>query len=108
MTDGKEIVEDIYFADSIEDFSAEELKEISENDYRFMGVQVLINEGMFDEAENLLEKVKGRTKKGKRELVAGYLAAMKGDCTESERLFSLAKDMYPEICIPAFYRKNCD
>lgn len=108
LTDGKEIIEDIYFADSIEDFSAEELKEISDNDYRFMGVQVLIKEGMFDEAEKLLEKVKGRTKKGKRELVAGYLAAMKGDCTESEKLFSLAKDMHPEICIPAFYRENCD
>lgn len=108
LKDGKEIAKDIYFSDSGTNYTAEDLKEIADNDYRFLAVQVLIKDNMFEEAEALMRKIKGNTKKGKWEMVAGYLAAMRGDCKEADRLFSLAKVKNPDICIPDHYRANCD
>ena len=108
VLEGKQLVtEDLrrYTPDSK---SIKQLKAAARNKRRADTVIVLIKEGMYPAAQQLL----GRTKKeglrpGHRQALAGYLEAAQGRCDVAQRLFDKAKQEGGSSCVPRSYYGKC-
>ncbi len=113
LSDGNMLIEDklddLFNLSSIEDPDEFEKKmeAISLNERRATAVSVLINEKMLHEAELLLDHIDSEYSQGKKEVLLGYIYALKGKCSKSNEMFDKASFVNPDICIPDTYRGNC-
>lgn len=76
---------------------------------RVSAVKVLIEEDLLREADTLLERLPGdKMEPGRKTALLGYINAKQGLCWEAERLFKVAKQENPKICISDCYKSECD
>lgn len=114
LTDGHILVEDKYedlFGNTFDEdpeVLVEKMELISLDRRRINAVEVLIDDNMITEAENLLRLVASEYSKGRKEVLSGYILALKGNCLESNRMFEKAVLINPDVCIPNDYRSICD
>jgi hypothetical protein len=114
LTDGNVFVEDklqdLFDPESGEDPDSfpEKMAQIAKDKDRIDAVKVLIEENMLAEAGILLEKVNSKLAKGEKEVLSGYLFAMKGNCSEAKMMFEKAWAVNPDVCIPDSYKGNCE
>jgi hypothetical protein len=84
------------------------LGEISANERREKAVAVLIEEDMLETAEKLLGRMDSEYSRGRKEVMAGYLLAVKGECTRAAAMFDRAADVDPDVCIADKYWAGCE
>jgi hypothetical protein len=84
--------------------SASQMGEAMQNRRRLDAVQVLIEEGLLDEAEKALAKVRGATAPGNREALTGYLRSRQGRCAEAKKSFDQAVATAGKTCVPESWR----
>lgn len=114
LTDGYMLVEDklqnLFDSNSDEDPENFEKKMelISLDRRRIDAVEVLIDDNMISEAETLLKLVNSEFVKGRKEVLFGYILALKGNCSESIEMFKKALSINPEVCIPDKYKSICE
>ena len=75
---------------------------------RIDAVEILIDDNMIIEAEALLKIVNSEFALGRKEILSGYIQALKGNCIDSNMLFDKALTINPDACIPDNYRAICD
>ena len=85
----------------------EKMEAISRNKRRMDAVSVLILDNMLHEAESLLERVDSTYSQGKKEVLAGYISNLKGECSKANEMFERALTINPDVCIPETYKENC-
>lgn len=114
LIDGYMLVEDslqdFFDSNSGEDSEAfqKKMEQISLDRRRMEAVEILIDENMVSEAETLLNLVNSEFAQGKKEVLSGYILALKGNCPESKAMFDKALTINPAVCIPGNYRKICE
>ncbi len=81
---------------------------ISANERKETAVTVLINEGMHKEAEKLVGLMDSEYSRGRKEVMSGYLLAMKGECDKASLMFDKASDINANVCIPDKYWDICE
>lgn len=89
------------------DRAQQEVTAIDLNRHRTDAVEVLLDERLLDEAQALLQLVESGYAQGRKELLAGYLSARRGDCATAAQHFEDARRAKPDICIPNDYHVNC-
>lgn len=87
--------------------SANELQEIRANNRRIDAIEVLLKDGMVNEAERLLRKVDGAVDPGKKMAISGYVMAKRRRCAEANKLFTRALSEGGRPCVPDYYRAGC-
>ena len=107
LADNKQFVRNDERIAGAERFTEAEFTQAHANNRRFDAAVVLLNEGMHDEAERLLAKIKGKTDPGKKLAVNGYLMAKRGRCAEANALFAKALSEGGASCVPDYYRATC-
>lgn len=113
LVDGHMLVEDKLrsFFDTAPNEDPEEFEKrmevISLDRRRANAVVVLIEDNMISEAGSLVALINSEYAKGRKEVLSGYILALKGKCNESERMFDKALSINPEVCIPDKYRAFC-
>jgi hypothetical protein len=75
---------------------------------RRRAVEVLIEDNMLPEAETLLNLINSEYVNGQKEVLAGYIFALQGECIKSREMFDKALSIDPDVCIPDRYRHNCE
>lgn len=75
---------------------------------RIDAVETLIDENMISPAEALLELINSEYAKGRKEVLSGYILALKGNCSEANAMFKQALAINPDVCIPEKYKNICD
>lgn len=114
LSDGKILIEDnlddLFNLSSIEDPDVFEKKmeAITLNKRRATAVSVLIDDNMLPEAQSLLNLIDSKYSQGKKEVLAGYILALQGECNKSNEMFDRALAINPNACIPDSYRENCE
>jgi hypothetical protein len=103
-------VEDLLSPSSITDPEEleEKLESIRVNKERIEAVKVLIRENMLKEASDLLSLVDTEYSKGKKEVLKGYIFALKKQCDRANEMFDKAQDINPKVCLPSRYRASCN
>jgi hypothetical protein len=86
---------------------AEKLEALRSNNKRIDAIEVLLKDGLLDEAGRLLGKIQGFTDPGKKKAITGYLLAKQGKCKEANRLFTEALSEASTTCVPEYYRAKC-
>ena len=86
----------------------EKMKAISLNKQRANAVSVLIDDNLLHEAESLLNLIDSKYSQGKKEVLAGYILALQGECDKSNEMFDRALIINPIVCVPDSYRKICN
>lgn len=84
------------------------LNELARNKKRAEAVSTLLEDNMLTEAETLLALMDSEYAKGRKEVLTGYVFALKGDCGKAEEMFSKAEIINPNVCIPDEYKVNCE
>ena len=107
LSDKKQFVREAERIIGSENFSAEELQQAHDNNRRIDATVVLLKDGLDKEAERLLAKIQGKVDPGKKAAVTGYLMAVRGRCTEANRLFMQAQSEAGQGCVPDYYRGAC-
>lgn len=107
LTDGHVLVENKEAVSGIRGEAT--LKKLYRNTKRYQAIELLIKEGMLSEAERLLDRLETDTPEfaGKRNLLAGYLAASRGECAVAAREFEAAA-IEGQDCVPEEYRGDCE
>ena len=102
-------LDDNFNLSSIEDPDEfmEKMKTISLNKQRANAVSILIDDNLLHEAESLLNLIDSKFSQGKKEVLAGYILALQGECNKSNEMFDRALVINPNVCIPDSYRKIC-
>ena len=114
LSDGNVLIEDklqdMFDSESNEDPEAFEKKmeRIRLDRRRVDAVEVMVDENMISEAKTLLELVNSEYVDGRKEVLSGYILALKGKCTESTKMFIEAEKVNPDVCIPKRYREVCE
>ena len=114
LTDGHMLVEDklrdLFDSNSDEDPDKlqKKMELISLDRRRIDAVEILIDDNMISEAETLLKLVSSEFVKGRKEVLFGYIHALKGNCSESTEMFKRALSINPEVCIPDSYKSICE
>ncbi len=93
---------------NMQEYSDNDIEQVMDNTKRIKAIDVLIEEGLLNEAEALITKVNGKYEEGKLEAVKGYLAAERGDCVSANKLFNLALKVGDNSCVPKRYRESCN
>ena len=75
---------------------------------RLDSVYVLIDDNMIDEAQSLVNLVNSEYARGKKEVLIGYIYALRNECDKSKEMFDMAVNIDPNVCIPESYRVDCD
>ncbi len=107
LSDKQRLVRDEEQAALNKSLNADAVQELRANNRRIEAVEVLVQDGLFREAEKALEKIKGRVDPGKKTAVFGYLLAKRGRCPEANRLFAKAQSEAGRNCVPDYYRAAC-
>lgn len=107
LTDKRQLVRDEERAFASGNLTTEELQKIRDNNRRIEAMEVLLKDGLLDEAEKVLAKIKGKVDPGKQAAIAGYLMAKRGRCDEAKRLFAKARSEGGSNCVPSYYRAAC-
>ena len=114
LSDGNILIEDNlddnFNLSSIEDPDEymEKMKAISLNKQRANAVSILIDDNLLHEAKSLLNLIDSNFSQGKKEVLAGYILALQGECNKSNEMFDRALAINPNACIPDSYRENCN
>lgn len=85
----------------------EEMLKVFDNRKRLSAVEVLIENGLLDAGESMLDKIDGPTDPGKLEALRGYLHAERNQCEEANRWFDKAVASGGKTCISSRYRSGC-
>jgi hypothetical protein len=106
---GLQIVDEssLDFAGDVQSLSAEKVQALRKNQDRLDAAALLIDEGLLDSADTLLQRVQGETAPGRLEAVQGYLAAQRGDCALASEWFDKARGGAGQGCVPERYRRGC-
>jgi hypothetical protein len=106
---GLEIVDEssLDFAGDVESLSLEKVRAMRKNQDRIDAAALLIDEGLLDSADTLLQRVQGDSAPGRFEAVQGYLAAQRGDCALANEWFDKALGSAGQSCVPERYRHGC-
>jgi hypothetical protein len=75
---------------------------------RIEAVETLIDDELISEAEILLDLVNSELAKGRKEVLSGYILALKGACNDSNMMFNKALSINPDVCIPQKYKLICE
>ena len=86
----------------------EAIEALLTTDRRADAALVLIEEGLLTEAEALLNLMDSAFAMGRKELLLGYVFALRDECTEADAMFEKARALDPEIRVPDAYRGRCD
>ena len=114
LTDGNMLIEDklqdLFDANSGEDPEKfQKRMELIELDRRRIdAVEILVDDNMISAAETLLKRINSEFVKGRKEVLSGYILALKGNCPESIKLYNKALTINPDVCIPDKYRNICE
>lgn len=114
LTDGNVLVEDklqdLFDPASGEDADSfqERMEQIEQDKNRIDAVKVLIEENMLTEAGTLLKLVNATLARGEKEKLSGYIYALRGNCSESKKMFEKALAVNPDVCIPDRYKGDCE
>jgi hypothetical protein len=103
-------LDDTFNLSSIEDPDevTRKMEEIARNKRRETAVSVLIEDNMLNEAESLLGIIDSQYSQGKKEVLAGYILALQGECEKSNEMFDKALSINSNACIPDSYKAYCD
>ena len=71
-------------------------------------IEVLISEGKFVTANEMLDELDGPLDAGKKKALEGYLLAEQGKCNEAFEVFEQAKKEGGSNCVPSSYREACN
>ena len=113
LSDGTILIEDSLDSDfnlsSIDDHDekVKKMKAISLNKKRADAVSLLIDDNLLHEAETLLNLMESTYSQGEKEVLAGYILALNGECHKSNEMFDKALSINPNVCIPSSYRNIC-
>lgn len=81
--------------------------EYFKNQKRISTVDLLIEEGLLDEAEKVINLITENAEKGKKNALTGYLYAMRNDCESANSFFDKAIEEGGVSCILTSYRNEC-
>jgi hypothetical protein len=95
------------FAGDVQSLSLEKVQALRKNQDRLDAVALLIDEGLLDSADTLLQYVQGESEPGRFEAVQGYLAVQRGDCALANKWFDKALGSAGQACVPERYRRGC-
>jgi hypothetical protein len=95
------------FAGDVQGLTLEKVQALRKNRQRLDAAALLIDEGLLDSADTLLQRVEGDAEPGRREALQGYLAAQRGDCVSANDWFDKALESGGQACVPTRYRKGC-
>lgn len=105
----KEELDDLFGLSAMPDDEFEEtMNALARNQQRADAVSTLIADDMLDEAAALLDLLESEYAKGRKEVLAGYIYAIKGECDRSAEMFAKAESINPNVCIPDNYRAPCE
>lgn len=107
LTDKQQLVRDEERAFASGNLTTEEFQQIRDNNRRIEAMEVLMKDGLLDEAEKVLGKIEGKVDPGKQAAIAGYLMAKRGRCDEAKRLFAKARSEGGSNCVPSYYWAAC-
>ena len=80
---------------------------ISLNKRRKEAVSVLIDDNLLSEAELLVNIMESKYSRGNKEVLSGYILALKGECDKANEMFDQASSINPNICISDEYKGRC-
>ena len=83
------------------------MEAISLNERRKKAVSVLIDDNMLQAAQLLVNLMESEYSKGNKEVLAGYILALQGECDKSSDMFKQASLINPNICIADKYKGSC-
>ena len=87
--------------------SSKKLKQRLDKQRDREAIEVLIEQGMYAEAEKLLSAVELSFEKHIAVMLKGYILSAQQKCVEANDKFAQANEIKGRECVPAEYRKNC-
>jgi len=110
LTDNKRLVPDtltsILPTASLAD--EKELQKAFANRKRLAAIKVLIEDGLLDAGEDMINSIDGPTEPGELEALTGYLFAKKNQCEEARQWFDRALASGGRSCVPSSYKVACE
>ena len=96
-------IEAVGLAQSVDDY-----EEYYQNQKRITASEFLIEEGLLDEAEKVINLITESAQKGKKEALLGYLHATRDQCDVANSYFDQALKIGGQSCLPTSYRSACN
>jgi len=89
------------------DVSESNIEKIFQNDKRADAAEYLIEDGFYNEAQNVINKIEESLSRGKKHALTGFLLAKRGQCAEAKAFLDKALEQGGVDCFPDRYYAAC-
>lgn len=110
LTDNRKLVPDnlVSILPTGSRMDEKEIEKAFANRKRLAAVEVLIEDGLLEAAEQMLKGIEGPTEPGELPALQGYLLAKKNQCEEAQQWFDRALETGGRSCVPTRFREACE